>query len=153
MRCIRPQSRVAPPQVTKSTGAMNVSEVFIRRPIATSLLMLGIADMGITAYKALPVSDLPNVDVPMLRVAASLPGGDPATLPSAVTSPLERQFTTIADINEMTSSRWDRLLPGAGRADAPDCNYCRSGTIAGGHHDPQPCGPGAAVATVVALAE
>jgi HAE1 family hydrophobic/amphiphilic exporter-1 len=83
---------------------MNVSEVFIRRPIATSLLMLGIAGMGIIAYKALPVSDLPNVDFPTLNVGASLPGGDPATLASAVASPLERQFTTIAGVNEMTSS-------------------------------------------------
>src|SRR5882672_10073203 len=83
---------------------MNVSEVFIRRPIATSLLMLGIAGMGLIAYRTLPVSDLPNVDFPTLNVGASLPGGDPATLASAVASPLERQFTTIAGIDEMTSS-------------------------------------------------
>jgi HAE1 family hydrophobic/amphiphilic exporter-1 len=83
---------------------MNVSEIFIRRPIATSLLMLGLAVMGIIAYRALPVSDLPNVDFPTLNVGASLPGGDPATLASAVASPLERQFTTIAGIDEMTSS-------------------------------------------------
>src|SRR5262245_10512813 len=83
---------------------MNVSEIFIRRPIATSLLMLGLAVMGVIAYRALPVSDLPNVDFPTLNVGASLPGGDPATLASAVASPLERQFTTIAGIDEMTSS-------------------------------------------------
>jgi HAE1 family hydrophobic/amphiphilic exporter-1 len=83
---------------------MNVSEVFIRRPIATSLLMLGIAGMGIVAYRVLPVSDLPNVDFPTLNVGASLPGGDPGTLASAVASPLERQFTTIAGVDEMTSS-------------------------------------------------
>jgi HAE1 family hydrophobic/amphiphilic exporter-1 len=83
---------------------MNVSEIFIRRPIATSLLMLGIAGMGLVAYRVLPVSDLPNVDFPTLNVGAGLPGGDPATLASAVASPLERQFTTIAGVDEMTSS-------------------------------------------------
>src|SRR5262252_5203524 len=83
---------------------MHVSAIFIRRPIATSLLMLGIAGMGVIAYRALPVSDLPNVDFPTLNVGASLPGGDPGTLASAVASPLERQFTTIAGVDEMTSS-------------------------------------------------
>jgi hydrophobic/amphiphilic exporter-1 (mainly G- bacteria), HAE1 family len=83
---------------------VNVSEIFIRRPIATSLLMLGIAVMGIVAYRVLAVSDLPNVDFPTLNVGAGLPGGDPTTMASAVASPLERQFTTIAGIDEMTSS-------------------------------------------------
>ncbi|HEX7140162.1 MAG TPA: efflux RND transporter permease subunit [Vicinamibacterales bacterium] len=83
---------------------MNVSEVFIRRPIATSLFMLGIAVMGVVAYRVLAVSDLPNVDFPTLNVGAGLPGGDPTTMASAVASPLERQFTTIAGIDEMTSS-------------------------------------------------
>ena len=83
---------------------MNMSEVFIRRPIATSLIMLGIGAFGVLAYRALPVSDLPNVDFPTLNVGAGLPGGDPGTMASAVASPLERQFTTIAGIDEMTSS-------------------------------------------------
>src|SRR5246127_4290547 len=83
---------------------MNLSEVFIRRPIATSLIMLGIAMFGVIAYRALAVSDLPNVDFPTLNVNAGLPGGDPTTMASAVASPLERQFTTIAGIDEMTSS-------------------------------------------------
>src|SRR3954471_14972390 len=83
---------------------MHLSAVFIKRPIATSLLMLGIALFGVIAYRALPVSDLPNVDFPTLNVGASLPGGDPATMASAVASPLERQFTTIAGVDEMTSS-------------------------------------------------
>src|SRR5690242_10108112 len=83
---------------------MNVSAPFIHRPIATSLIMLGIAVFGIVAYRVLPVSDLPNVDFPTLNVGAGLPGGDPATLASAVASPLERQFTTIAGLDEMTSS-------------------------------------------------
>src|SRR5437660_3199729 len=83
---------------------MNISAIFIRRPIATSLIMLGIAVFGIIAYRALPVSDLPNVDFPTLNVNAGLPGGDPSTMASAVASPLERQFTTIAGLDEMTSS-------------------------------------------------
>src|SRR5262249_30491992 len=85
-------------------ASVNVSEIFIRRPIATSLIMLGIAVFGIVAYRALPVSDLPNVDFPTLNVGVGLPGGDPARLPSAVASPLERQFTPTAGLDEMPSS-------------------------------------------------
>ena len=84
--------------------SVNISETFIRRPIATSLLMAAIALFGVVAYRALPVSDLPTVDYPTINVGANLPGGDPATMASAVASPLERQFTTIAGIDEMTSS-------------------------------------------------
>src|SRR4051812_2649555 len=83
---------------------MNISEPFIRRPIATSLIMLGIALFGALAYRALPVSDLPNVDFPTVNVSASLPGSDPATMASGVAGPLERQFTTIAGLDEMTSA-------------------------------------------------
>src|SRR5437762_4949097 len=83
---------------------MNLSEIFIRRPIATSLLMAGIALFGVVAYRALPVSDLPQVDYPTLNVGASLPGADPGTMASAVASPLERQFTTIAGLDSMISS-------------------------------------------------
>src|ERR1700745_1483988 len=83
---------------------MNVSELFIRRPIATSLLMLGIGAFGVLAYRVLPVSDLPNGDFPTLNVGAGLPGADPGTMASAVASPLERQFTTIGGGDEMTSS-------------------------------------------------
>src|SRR5437773_83938 len=82
---------------------MNPSEIFIRRPIATSLLMLAIAMFGVIAYRALPVSDLPQVDYPTLNVSASLPGGDPLTMSASVASPLERQFTTIAGLDSMTS--------------------------------------------------
>src|SRR5215475_10220965 len=66
--------------------------------------MLGIAVFGIVAYRALPVGDLPNVDFPTLNVGVGLPGGDPGTMASAVATPLERQFTTIAGVDEMTSS-------------------------------------------------
>ena len=82
---------------------MNISEIFIRKPIATSLLMLAIALFGVVAYRALPVSDLPNVDFPTLVVGASLPGANPNTMASAVATPLERQFTSIAGLDSMTS--------------------------------------------------
>ncbi len=82
---------------------MNISETFIRRPIATSLLMAAIALFGVVAYLGLPISDLPTVEYPTISVMASLPGGDPATMAASVASPLERQFTTIAGIDEMTS--------------------------------------------------
>src|SRR5438067_3919906 len=82
---------------------MHLSEVFIRRPIATSLLMAAIALFGIVAYRALPVSDLPQVDYPTLNVNAGLPGADPGTMASSVASPLERPFTTSAGLDSMTS--------------------------------------------------
>src|SRR6476660_4239124 len=83
---------------------MNVSELFIRRPIATSLLMAAIAMFGLVAYRALAVSDLPTVDFPTVQIQAGLPGGDPGTMASAVASPIERQLTTIAGVDSMTSS-------------------------------------------------
>ncbi|MCX6625905.1 MAG: efflux RND transporter permease subunit, partial [Acidobacteria bacterium] len=83
---------------------MNLSETFIHRPVATTLLMAGIGMFGVVAYRALPVSDLPDVDFPSITVSAGLPGADPATMASAVATPLERQFTTIAGIDSMTSS-------------------------------------------------
>ena len=82
---------------------MNFSEIFIRRPIATSLLMAAIALFGVISYRALPVADLPTVDFPTLQVTAALPGADPATMASAVATPLERQFTTISGLDEMSS--------------------------------------------------
>ena len=77
-------------------ASMNLSELFIRRPVATSLLMLAIALFGFVAYRALPVSDLPNVDFPTISVSASLPGASPETMASSVATPLEKQFSTIA---------------------------------------------------------
>ncbi len=82
---------------------MNFSETFIKRPIATSLLMLAIALFGFVAYRQLPVSDLPNVDFPTLLVTASLPGASPETMASAVATPLENQFSMIAGLESMTS--------------------------------------------------
>jgi hydrophobic/amphiphilic exporter-1 (mainly G- bacteria), HAE1 family len=83
---------------------MNLSELFIRRPVATVLVMAGIIFFGITAYRRLPVSDLPTVDFPTISVSASLPGASPETMASAVATPLEKQFSTIAGIDNMTSS-------------------------------------------------
>src|SRR5215475_9725358 len=83
---------------------MNISQTFIERPIATSLMMAAIALFGAVAYRALAVSDLPNVDLPTLLVTASLPGASPETMAAAVATPLENQFSTIAGLNSMTSS-------------------------------------------------
>jgi len=83
---------------------MNISEIFIRRPVATTLVMLAILIFGIAGYRLLPVSDLPNVDFPTLQVSASLPGASPETMASSVATPLEKQFSTIAGLSNMTSS-------------------------------------------------
>src|ERR1051326_5642386 len=83
---------------------MNISQTFIERPIATSLLMAAIALFGSVAYRSLPVSDLPNVDFPQLRVTAALPGPNPETMASAVATPLENNFSMIAGLNSMTST-------------------------------------------------
>src|SRR5580765_1848636 len=83
---------------------MNLSSLFVRRPIATTLVMAGILIFGIVGYRVLPVNDLPNVDYPVISVSASLPGASPETMASAVATPLEKQFTTIAGVDAMTSS-------------------------------------------------
>ena len=83
---------------------MNLSELFIKRPIMTTLVMLGILVFGMMAYRQLPVSSLPNVDFPTITVNASLPGASPETMASAVATPLEKQFSTIAGVDQMTSS-------------------------------------------------
>ncbi|HTS47153.1 MAG TPA: multidrug efflux RND transporter permease subunit [Bryobacteraceae bacterium] len=83
---------------------MNISEPFIRRPIATTLLTAGIALAGAVAFRLLPVSPLPEVDFPTISVSASLPGASPETMASSVATPLERQFGRIAGVTEMTSS-------------------------------------------------
>jgi HAE1 family hydrophobic/amphiphilic exporter-1 len=83
---------------------VNVAEPFIRRPVMTTLVMAGILLFGIAAYRQLPVSDLPNVDFPTIQVSASLPGASPETMAAAVATPLERQFTTIAGLDSMTST-------------------------------------------------
>src|ERR1700687_3826086 len=89
-------ARIDLARIHEAGFVLNVSEIFIRRPIATSLLMAAIALFGVVSYRALPVSDLPTVDYPTIQVGASLPGANPATMASAVATPLERQFTGIA---------------------------------------------------------
>ena len=83
---------------------MNIAEIFIRRPVMTTLVMVAILLFGVMAYRQLPVSDLPNVDFPTINVNASLPGANPETMASAVATPLERQFSTIAGLDSMTSA-------------------------------------------------
>ncbi len=83
---------------------MNVTGLFIRRPVMTTLVMAGILIFGIVAYRLLPVSDLPAVDYPTVSVSASLPGASPETMASSVATPLEKQFSTIPGVEAMTSS-------------------------------------------------
>ncbi|HUC09145.1 MAG TPA: efflux RND transporter permease subunit [Stellaceae bacterium] len=82
---------------------MSISEPFIRRPIATSLLMLGVLVFGIAAYNLLPVAAVPNVDFPTITVTAQYPGASPSTMASSVATPLETQFTSIPALSQMTS--------------------------------------------------
>jgi hydrophobic/amphiphilic exporter-1 (mainly G- bacteria), HAE1 family len=83
---------------------MNITALFIRRLVMTTLVMLALLLFGLMGYRLLPVSDLPNVDFPTLAVTASLPGANPETMASAVATPLERQFSTIAGLDSMTST-------------------------------------------------
>ncbi|HVB31881.1 MAG TPA: efflux RND transporter permease subunit [Gemmatimonadaceae bacterium] len=83
---------------------MSLSDLFIRRPVMTVLVMIGILVFGISAYRQLPVSDLPTVDYPTITVNANLPGASPETMAAAVATPLEKQFSTIAGIDNMTST-------------------------------------------------
>ena len=85
-------------------GIMNVAELFIKRPITTTLIMLGIVVFGVMSYRLLPVSDLPTVDFPTIQVQASLPGASPETMASAVALPLEKQFATIAGLDSVNST-------------------------------------------------
>ena len=80
-----------------------MSDLFIRRPIATTLVMLAILFFGLFAYRILPVSDLPNVDFPTIQVFAALPGASPETMASSVATPLEKQFSTIQGLDSMSS--------------------------------------------------
>jgi HAE1 family hydrophobic/amphiphilic exporter-1 len=82
---------------------MNLSEIFVRRPVMTVLVMAGILIFGVVAFRLLPVSQLPSVDYPTIQVTAGLPGASPETMASAVATVLEKQFSTIAGIDSMTS--------------------------------------------------
>src|SRR4029077_18313529 len=82
---------------------MNISALFIKRPITTTLIMLGICVFGVMAFRLLPVSDLPVIDFPTIQVQASLPGASPQTVASSVALPLEKQFSSIAGLNALNS--------------------------------------------------
>src|SRR5579872_1847744 len=88
----------------KAGKMSSISAPFIRRPIATTLLVVAIALAGGLAFRLLPVSPLPQVEFPTLHVSANLPGASPDTMASSVATPLERQFGRIAGVTEMTSS-------------------------------------------------
>jgi hydrophobic/amphiphilic exporter-1 (mainly G- bacteria), HAE1 family len=83
---------------------MNIAEIFIKRPIMTTLVMSAILIFGVLGYRQLAVSDLPNIDYPTIQVSAVLPGANPDTMANSVATPLEKQFSTIAGIDSMTSS-------------------------------------------------
>jgi hydrophobe/amphiphile efflux-1 (HAE1) family protein len=106
---------------------VNISAIFIRRPVATTLLTIGLVLSGAASFRLLPVSPLPQVDFPTISVSASLPGADPETMSTSVAAPLERQFGRIAGVTEMTSASFrgatsitlqfdlDRNIDGAAR--------------------------------------
>jgi HAE1 family hydrophobic/amphiphilic exporter-1 len=83
---------------------MNLSRIFIERPIMTTLLVCAILLFGLVAYRALPVAALPSVDYPTIQVSAALPGASPETMAASVATPLEREFSTLAGIQQMSSS-------------------------------------------------
>ncbi len=85
---------------------MNIAEIFIKRPVMTTLVMAAILIFGIAGYRLLPVSDLPNVDFPTILVTVTQPGASPETMASSVALPLEKQFSTIAGIDQMTSTSY-----------------------------------------------
>src|SRR5450830_1988696 len=83
---------------------MNISRPFIERPIATTLLTIGVALAGMVAFRLLPVSTLPQVDLPTISISAGLPGASPETMAATVATPLERALGSIAGVTEITSS-------------------------------------------------
>ena len=82
---------------------MNLSRIFIERPVATAVLTAGLCLFGVFAFDTLPVNELPSVDFPTLQVSANLPGADPQTMARVVATPLEREFSTISGIDSMSS--------------------------------------------------
>src|SRR6516164_4851265 len=97
-------ARAAPARSERERPVMNISAPFIDRPVATTLLTIGVALAGAIAFRLLPVSPLPQVDFPTISVQASLPGASPETMAATVATPLERSLGRIAGITEMTSS-------------------------------------------------
>ena len=83
---------------------MNITALFIRRPVMTTLIMVAILMFGIASYRKLTVSDLPAVDYPTINVSANLPGASPETMAATVATPLEKSFSAIAGVDNITSS-------------------------------------------------
>src|SRR5690349_3738326 len=83
---------------------MNLTALFIKRPVMTALIMMGILLFGVVGYRSLPVNDLPIIDFPTIQVNANLPGASPETMAASVATPLERQFSTVPGVDSMTSS-------------------------------------------------
>ena len=110
---------------------MNISRIFIERPVFTTLFMAALVIFGVFGYFSLPVSDLPNVDFPTIQVSASLPGADPDTMASGVAAPLENQFSTIAGIDNddlVSRARASPTSPSSSRSTAismPPRRTCR----------------------------
>ena len=94
-----PPARHPEPARRPATRNVNISELFIRRPVATSLLMAGVVIMGMLGYFMLPISALPAVDFPTIQVTAQYPGASPDVMASSVTTPLERQFGQISGLS------------------------------------------------------
>src|SRR5262249_3469316 len=100
----RPRTRPAARNDWIGTIMASISEPFIRRPVGTTLLSIGLFLIGVVAYQFLPVASVPNVDFPSIRVAASRPGADPAVVAATVAAPLERRLGEIAGIEQITST-------------------------------------------------
>ena len=100
---------------------MNISAPFINRPVATTLLTLGIALAGVLAFTKLPVAPLPQVDFPTISVSAQLPGASPETVATSVAEPLERHLGQIADVTEMTSQSGNSILTATSTARRATC--------------------------------
>jgi multidrug efflux pump len=128
---------------------MNFSEIFIKRPVATTLLTIGLTLAGVVSFRALPVAPIPQIDFPTISVGATLPGADPETMATSVAAPLERQLGHIAGVTEMTSTSTlgstsivlqfdlDRNIDGAARDVQAAINASRSYLPANLPSDPQ----------------
>ena len=112
---------------------MSISTPFIQRPVATTLLLIALTLAGGIAYTLLPVSALPQVDFPTISVSAGLPGASPEVMAASVATPLEKQFTRIAGVTEMTSQQFGRLGAGHAAVRSEPRHQRRGARRAGGH--------------------
>src|SRR3954468_3599825 len=104
LRGVESRSFVAIAPQDDIEGSVSLTNLFIKRPVMTTLLMIGILVFGIVSYRQLPVSDLPTVDYPTIGVGAGSPGASPETMAATVATPLEKAFSAIAGIDEITSN-------------------------------------------------